>query len=162
VGEAPSRGVRVYVNTGNPAPRSDFYWPASGFRDPALCRDNTSTRDPGCAYDYSWHAAAKALAVADRVDPGLRSRTWWLDVEKANSWNGDGIANTADLQGALDLLRSKGVTRVGRYSTATSGGRSPAATRRRPRPTTAPRGVRRSRRATASSPRRCGSPPRAT
>ena len=108
----------VYLNTGNPAPRSDFYWPASGSRDPALCRDNTSTRDPGCAYDYGWHAAAKALAVADRVDPGLRSRSWWLDVETANSWNGDGIANTADLQGALDLLRSKGVTRVGLYSTA--------------------------------------------
>ena len=56
--------------------------------------------------------------MADRVDPGLRSRTWWLDVETANSWNGDGIANTADLQGALDLLRSQGVARVGLYSTA--------------------------------------------
>ena len=108
----------VYVNTGNPAPRSDFYWPASGSRDPALCRDATSTRDPGCAYDYGWHAAAKALAVADRVDPGLRNRTWWLDVETANSWNGDGTANAADLQGAVDLLRSKGVARVGLYSTA--------------------------------------------
>jgi len=108
----------VYINTGNPAPRSDFYWPASGSRDPALCRDATSTRDPGCSYDYGWHAAAKALAVADRVDPGLRNRTWWLDVETANSWNGDGTANAADLQGAVDLLRSKGVARVGLYSTA--------------------------------------------
>jgi len=108
----------VYINTGNPAPRSDFYWPASGSRDPARCRDATSTRDPGCSYDYGWHAAAKALAVADRVDPGLRNRTWWLDVETANSWNGDGTANAADLQGAVDLLRSKGVARVGLYSTA--------------------------------------------
>lgn len=108
----------VYINTGNPAPRSDFYWPTSGSRDPALCRDSTSTRDPGCAYDYGWHAATKALAVAERVDPTVRSRTWWLDVESANSWNGDGPANAADLQGAMDLLRSKGVARVGIYSTA--------------------------------------------
>jgi hypothetical protein len=108
----------VYINTGNPAPRSDYYWPASGSRDPALCRDNTSTRDPGCAYDYGWHAAAAALAAADRVDPTSRSRTWWLDIETANSWNGDGIANAADLQGVVDLLRSKGVARVGLYSTA--------------------------------------------
>lgn len=108
----------VYLNTGNPAPRSDFYWPASGSRDPALCRDATSTRDPGCSYNYGWHAAAKAFALADRVDRTLRTRTWWLDVETANSWNGDGTANTADLQGALDLLRSKGVARVGFYSTA--------------------------------------------
>ena len=48
----------------------------------------------------------------------LRNRTWWLDVETVNSWNGDGIANAADLQGVVDLLRSKGVARVGLYSTA--------------------------------------------
>jgi hypothetical protein len=108
----------VYINTGNPAPRSDYYWPASGSREPALCRDSTSTRDPGCAYDYGWHAATAALAAAERVDPTSRSRAWWLDVETANSWNGDGIANAADLQGVVDLLRSKGVARVGLYSTA--------------------------------------------
>lgn len=107
----------VYINTGNPAPTSNYYWPTSGTRDPALCRDATSTRDPGCAYDYGWHAAAAALAAADRTDRAIRGLTWWLDVEIANSWNGDRIANAADLQGALDLLRSKGVARVGIYST---------------------------------------------
>lgn len=108
----------VYVNTGNPAPTSSFYWPASGSRDPALCRDNRSIRDPGCAYSYGWHAASAALALADRTDRSIRTRTWWLDVETANSWNGDGVSNAADLQGAVDLLRSKGIARVGLYSTA--------------------------------------------
>ncbi len=108
----------VYVNTGNPAPTSSYYWPASGGRDPALCRDSRSTRDPGCAYDYGWHAAGAALALADRTDRTIRTRTWWLDVETANSWNGDAASNAADLQGAVDLLRSKGVARVGLYSTA--------------------------------------------
>lgn len=110
-------GAAVYVNTGNPAPASQFYWPASGSRDPALCVDAGSTRDPGCAYDYGWHAATDALAVADKADPGIRKLTWWLDVETANSWNGDGAANTASLQGALDRLRSAGVPSVGLYST---------------------------------------------
>lgn len=108
----------VYVNTGNPAPTSSYYWPRSGSRDPALCRDATSTTDPGCAYDYGWHAAADALAVADRADPSIRRLTWWLDVEIANSWNGDGISDAASLQGSMDLLRSKGIQEVGLYSTA--------------------------------------------
>jgi hypothetical protein len=108
----------VYVNTGNPAPASSFYWPASGSRDPALCRDSRSTRDAGCAYDYGWHAASDALALADRTDRSVRTLTWWLDVETANSWNGAGDSTAADLQGAVDLRRSKGIARVGLYSTA--------------------------------------------
>jgi hypothetical protein len=106
----------VYINTGNPAPTSSYYWPRSGAKDPVLCRDNRSTTDPGCAYDYGWHAAADALAVADRTDRSIRRLTWWLDVEIANSWNGNGTANAAALQGAFDLLRGKGI-RVGIYST---------------------------------------------
>ena len=89
----------VYVNTGNPAPRSSYYWPASGAKDPALCTDSTSTTDPGCAYDYGWHAAADSLAIATKADRSITKVTWWLDVETANSWNGDGKANAADLQG---------------------------------------------------------------
>ncbi len=107
----------VYVNTGNPAPRSAFYWPTSGSRDPALCRDSTSVTDAGCAYDYGWHAAGDALTVAARAGVP-KTITWWLDVETVNSWNGDGRANTADLQGMFDRLRTAGVVEVGIYSTA--------------------------------------------
>ena len=46
-----------------------------------------------------------------------KSRTWWLDVETANSWEGNGIANAADLQGSFDYLREHGVKEVGIYST---------------------------------------------
>jgi len=100
----PDLGL-IYVNTGNPAPRSAYYWPVSGARDPALCRDSTSVTDAGCAYDYGWHAAADALAVGARAGVP-KTITWWLDVETVNSWNGDARANAADLQGMVDRLRS--------------------------------------------------------
>lgn len=108
----------VYVNTGNPAPASAYYWPASGTTDPARCVDSRSTTDPGCAYDYGWHAAAYALAAGRRLGVGVLGQTWWLDVETGNTWNGNGVANTAVLQGMLDYLRGHGVARVGLYSTA--------------------------------------------
>jgi hypothetical protein len=107
----------VYMNTANPAPRSSFYWPASGSSDPAACRDSASTTDPGCAYDYGWHAAADALSTQAKSIPNAAGLNWWLDVESGNSWNGDGISNAADLQGAVDYLRSHGVPSVGLYST---------------------------------------------
>ena len=111
-------GAAVYVNTGNPAPRSAHYWPRSGSTDPALCRDSSSTTDPGCAYDYGWHAAADALRTGETLGPAVLGHTWWLDVETSNTWNGNGVANTALLQGMYDYLRGHGVARVGLYSTA--------------------------------------------
>lgn len=104
----------VYLNTGNPGPQSQ-YWSKAGDRDPALC-GNGSASDPGCAYNYGWKAAEHAMGAA--VKAGVsKNRTWWLDVETANSWDGTGVANTADLQGAYDYLRSRGVREVGIYST---------------------------------------------
>jgi hypothetical protein len=106
------------MNTANPAPSSSFYWPASGVSDPALCRDNRSVADAGCAYDYGWHAAAHALDTAlQAIGPGAVTVPWWLDVETANSWNGSTSANAADIQGSIDYLRSQGVPAVGIYST---------------------------------------------
>jgi hypothetical protein len=59
---AVSRGTpALYMNTANPAPSSSYYWPTSSTSDPVLCLDSTSTTDPGCAYDYGWHAAGNAL-----------------------------------------------------------------------------------------------------
>jgi len=107
----------VYINTGNPAPTSDYYWPKAGSEDPALSKDPGSTIDTGCAYDYGWHAAADALATGRRLGDGALAHTWWLDVETTNTWNGDNAANTAVLQGMYDHLRSNGVAQVGLYST---------------------------------------------
>ena len=106
----------LYANTANPAPHSSFYWPTSGSSDPAVCQNSTSKTDPGCAYDYGWHAAADALSRAIASVSGASGLAWWLDVETANSWNGNGTSNTADLQGATDYLRSHGVPSVGVYA----------------------------------------------
>ena len=115
----------LYMNTANPAPHSSYYWPTSGSSDPALCSDATSVGDPGCAYDYGWHAAANALASATSTltasgfsSTAATTRAWWLDVETGNTWNGTGSANAADLQGSIDYLRSHGVPSVGVYSTS--------------------------------------------
>lgn len=107
----------LYTTPANPAPTSSYYWPASGTSDPALCTDSTSTTDPGCAYDYGWHAAANALSTALAGAPSARTVPWWLDVETANTYNGDGYSNAADLQGMVDYLRVAGVPSVGFYST---------------------------------------------
>ena len=111
------RGAAVYVNTSNPAPNSAFYWPSSGSADPARCTDSHSTTDAGCAYDYGWHAAAFALKRGLLLGQSVLGRTWWLDVETENTWNGKGAANTAVLQGMYDYLHDHGVARVGLYST---------------------------------------------
>lgn len=106
---------QLYMNTANPAPHSSYYWPASGSRDPSLCQNASSTTDPGCAYDYGWHAAANALVTAGGQNAAQDA--WWLDVETGNTWNGDGSSNAADLQGSIDYLRSQNVATVGVYST---------------------------------------------
>jgi len=44
---------------------------------------------------------------------------WWLDVEQSNSWSDQMDANTADVQGSIDFLRSMNVASIGIYSTST-------------------------------------------
>jgi hypothetical protein len=105
------------MNTANPAPHSSYYWPASGARDPALCRDSTVTTDPGCAYDYGWHTAADALSTARSAVGSGATGFWWLDVETGNTWNGDTSSNAADIQGSIDYLLAQHVAGVGVYST---------------------------------------------
>ena len=112
-------GASLYANTGNPGAISTFYWPASGSRDPALCTDRTSNADAGCAYDYGYRGGQDSLRIArNALGSGVTAKTWWLDVELANSWNGTHAANAASLQGALDGLVTGGVGTVGIYSTA--------------------------------------------
>ncbi|HEY2834019.1 MAG TPA: hypothetical protein VGJ14_16445 [Sporichthyaceae bacterium] len=109
----------LYINTGNPG-AAGAHRPTEGARSPALCMHNSGGTDIGCAYDYGWMAAADSIATAQAAGVPISGRTWWLDVERENSWSDDPVANAADLQGAVDSLRSHGVDEVGIYSTATS------------------------------------------
>ena len=109
----------LYVNTGNPGPPKtpglSSHWPAAGTESPAKCIETADANDPGCAYDYGW-AAGQVAAQSTGIDP--TGRTWWLDVEQQNSWDGSAVANAADLQGEMDALRSAGAQQVGIYSTS--------------------------------------------
>jgi hypothetical protein len=118
----------LYVNTANPGPDISGFWP-HGQRSSRDC--NTATR-PGadtadCAYLYGWNAAADSYRIAFEAFVSLGwadataghipgERTWWLDVETANSWRGDSSLNVAALQGAVDFLESMDAE-VGFYST---------------------------------------------
>jgi len=49
---------------------------------------------------------------------GQRVRTWWLDVETANSWSAANLVlNRSVLRGAIDFLKARGAM-LGLYSTA--------------------------------------------
>ena len=104
-----------YLNTADPGPISS-HWNLPG---PRACVAPTSYSDAGCAYDYGWNAAAQSLATAATATSSAiaTGHAWWLDVETMNSWNGNPASNAADLQGAYDYLRSRGVQVVGVYST---------------------------------------------
>ena len=68
-------------------------------------------------HDYGWLAAQDAYARAHSVAGDEAALApWWLDVEAANSWSGDVITNSADLQGGIDYLRSVNVGAVGIYT----------------------------------------------
>lgn len=111
------KAPELYLNTANPAPTSSFYWPTSGSRDPKLCKHAKQVSDPGCAYDYGWHSAKDAVALATQAGiTNPTGTTWWLDVEGDNTWNGTPKANAADLQGVADYLHGHGVTTIGLYT----------------------------------------------
>ena len=127
--EWAGQDVQLYANTGNPGPELSSFWP-NGQTTPREC-DTATT--PGadtadCAYDYGWNAAADSYrrALDAFIELGWAApdathlpgeRTWWLDVETANSWRIDWSLNVAALQGAVDYLESMSVTEVGFYST---------------------------------------------
>ena len=72
-----------------------------------------------CAYDYGWLAAQDAYTRARSVaGDGAALSPWWLDVEAANSWSNEITTNSADLQGAIDYLRSVNVGSIGIYALA--------------------------------------------
>jgi len=100
------RTLSLYVNTGWNAAS-----PNVSVRTPRRCAHTDTT----ClAYNYGYDAGLAALAAAGRA--GVRSSSWWLDVELANTWGGI-TQNRASLQGEHDALRRHGVATVGVYST---------------------------------------------
>jgi hypothetical protein len=116
--------VSFYANTANPGSRSS-HWPA-GQTSPKPCPVEKHYRSgtqvfANCSYDYGWNAAADSFADAANATPsGVPSGAqWWLDVESANSWTTDHVANVADIQGGLDYLKSK-VAYAGIYTNSSS------------------------------------------
>jgi hypothetical protein len=108
--------VAFYMNTGNPGPETSTRWPRAGMSTPQPCDGSWSA---ACAYDYGWLAAQDAYARARSVaGDGAAVVPWWLDVEAANSWSNDVTTNAADLQGAIEYLRSVNVGTVGIYTLA--------------------------------------------
>lgn len=99
--------LSLYVNTGWNN-KSTFINSAS----PRQC----AAGDQNCmAYNYGYNAGVYAYNAAANV--GVRSNTWWLDVETINTWNKDTTQNRNSLQGEYDALVANGATTVGVYST---------------------------------------------
>jgi hypothetical protein len=118
--------AELYANTGNPGPELSSFWP-TGQTAPRVCEAaDPDTAD--CAYDYGWNAAEHSFESATAAYAELQlaaspsATAWWLDVETMNSWRSDTALNVAALQGAVDYLRSVGVTRLGVYSTTVQWG----------------------------------------
>jgi hypothetical protein len=118
--------AEVYVNTGNPGPELSSFWPV-GQTSPRVCESaNPDTAD--CAYDYGWNAAQhsyqtlEAAYAAREIAASPSATVWWLDVETSNSWRDDTSLNVAALQGEVAYLQSRGVTRLGFYSTTNQWG----------------------------------------
>lgn len=102
------RNTTLYVNTGYPG----SYRGLDYQNYPRAC---TST-DLNClAYNYGYNAGLYAMNYANNQN--VRSSTWWLDVETANSWTDDPAQNRQSLQGEWDALLAAGVTTIGVYST---------------------------------------------
>lgn len=118
--------AEVYINTGNPGPALSSFWPL-GQTSPRVCSAaNPDTAD--CAYDYGWNAAQhsyqtlEAAYAARGITANPNATAWWLDVETSNSWRENASLNVAALQGERDYLVSRGVTRIGFYSTTVQWG----------------------------------------
>ena len=109
------QGASLYVNLANPGPQS--------IRWPERCTASDSVNDEACAYEYGRRAAARAVNYAQRTarTMGLDAKQlyWWLDVEVANTWDGDTDANFAAIKGYRDYLVTAGVAgdSIGIYST---------------------------------------------
>jgi hypothetical protein len=103
----------VYMNTG--------YSPTYAARITTGC-DIRSSSVSGTELQRQAYAigCSEAEIARDwlRTAAGKRVRTWWLDVETANSWSATNLVlNRAVLRGAIDFLKARGAV-LGLYSTS--------------------------------------------
>lgn len=127
--------AELYLNTGNPGPNLSVRY-TSGSVAGKTCY-STNKNSTACAFLYGYRGARdsfeRAAAAFTNLGWGnVKERTWWLDVERVNSWRGlDGnlpsdsnlsvataqALNVANIQGAVYFLESVAkVKRLGIYS----------------------------------------------
>lgn len=106
---AKFKNLSLYINTAYPGQPYGIKYQTN----PKTC----SELDFTClAYNYGYNAAADAYKYA--TEQGVKSNSWWLDVETMNSWTDDSVQNRASLQAMIDFLqKDKGIQTVGIYST---------------------------------------------
>lgn len=128
-------GAELYLNTGNPGPNLSTRYTSGTVAGKTCYTSNKNST--ACAFLYGYRGAADSYATAKAAFSsigmtGLNDRTWWLDVERVNSWRGldDNLPsdnflsaatakalNVANLQGAVYYLESVAkVKRLGFYS----------------------------------------------
>jgi hypothetical protein len=103
----------VYMNTG--------YSPTYAARITATCAAR-SLNVSGSALQREAYAIGCSEVATTRdyiyAATGKRVRSWWLDVETANSWSSTNLVlNRALLRGAIDYLKPLGAV-IGLYSTS--------------------------------------------
>ena len=103
----------VYMNTG--------YSPLYASRVTAGCGARAATVS-GTVVQRQAYAIGCSEAETARAylyaATGRRVRSWWLDVETANSWSDSNLLlNRAALRGAIDFLKARGAI-LGLYSTS--------------------------------------------
>ena len=77
---------------------------------PKKCKENDSM----CLnFNYGFQAARDAYRYA--LSQGVSASFWWFDIETANSWNSDAIANQQVVLGAQYFFMNKSI-QVGVYS----------------------------------------------
>lgn len=127
--------AELYVNTGNPGPNLSVRYAAGTIAGKTCYTSNKNSS--ACAFLYGYRAAKDSYERAKTAFTNLGwtnldDRTWWLDVERVNSWRGldnnlpsDNFLtasaaralNVANISGAIYFFESVAkVRRLGIYS----------------------------------------------
>jgi hypothetical protein len=86
----------LYINTGYPG--------IAVAREYSTGPDLCATDDQLCiAYDYGYQSTVYDIHYVIKL--GLVTPLWSLDVETANAWTDDPLANSASLQGVIDAIK---------------------------------------------------------
>ena len=127
--------AELYLNTGNPGPNLSSRYTYGSYGGKTCYTSNKNST--ACAFVYGYRSAADSYARAKAAFTNLgwsdlNERTWWLDIERVNSWRGldnnlpsDNFLtatqatalNVASIQGAVYYIESVAkVRRLGIYS----------------------------------------------